>query len=119
MSRLTISVFQEDAMERRNSDGGGGGDVASSEPIEYDSVSELSSTMRSLSLHPKYLDRFRAAHSYLLTGQGPLHFAERHYLAVMVSMESTYFQIGTVEPQLASPLSAARAICHARASRST
>ncbi len=45
----------------------------------------MTPTWRTLSLHPRYLESFLAAHQFVLRGGGPIQEAERNYIAMMVS----------------------------------
>ena len=53
--------------------------------LDMDDDNPLASVWRSMALHSKYLESFDTVHQFLLTGDGPLPQADRHYIAIMVS----------------------------------
>ena len=46
---------------------------------------DLSFIWNTMAMHPKYIEKFLAAHQFMLRGPGPLKYADRHYIAIMVS----------------------------------
>ena len=49
---------------------------------EQDALERVWSTMR---LHPEYYESFIEVHEYLMKGDGPLNYINRHYIAIMAA----------------------------------
>lgn len=47
--------------------------------------SELDHVTQVIGYHPSYLEHFLKIQNFILRGDGPLPYAYRHYLAIMVS----------------------------------
>lgn len=50
--------------------------------------SELDHVTQVIGYHPSYLEHFLKIQNFILRGDGPLPYAYRHYLAIMVSQAS-------------------------------
>ena len=42
-------------------------------------------TLRTMGLHPTYLEAFKATHDAILSQDGPISIVDRHHIALMVS----------------------------------
>ena len=45
-------------------------------------------TLKTMGLHPTYLEAFKATHDQVLNGDGPISTTDRHHIALMVSLKA-------------------------------
>ncbi len=50
------------------------------------STTALDPVWRTMAMHPRYLESFLEVHEYLVSGDGPLRYQDRLYIAMMVSV---------------------------------